>query len=362
MVRGSAPTLVVLLIGVPLAAGDPDVGPTGRTGVNAALMAFGGLALAFRDRAPRAVFLAALPAGQLPLAVALHTAAARRLRTSTLLTMAVTSAVRLTIPFSFSDLADWSGRAALAEDPIVFGALPLLLGVTAALRSSQIDALSEQARRLEAEQTLARERAATVERSRLAREIHDVVSNRVALIALHAGACLHSGVDDPSTVRTELEIIRGLGDQALGELRSMLGVLPVDAVEPPSLKGLSHLVEQSRAAGMDVLLTVTGPLEPADSAVEHAAYRIVQEALTNAHKHTRDARVHVTVTPALDHLELLISNTAGSPDAVAPSAGGRGIAGMRRRVEELAGEFSAGPTDEGGFAVRAILPGTARNQ
>ncbi|MFD8782229.1 sensor histidine kinase [Kitasatospora sp. NPDC059599] len=385
-VRTLAPTALVLLVLVPLAANDPDFGPTTSPPVNAGLMAFGALALALRRRHPAAVTAATLVSGQLPLAVALYGLAARRGGTLLLYALAAASELRLLVPVDLGDVGTPSSLANLIEDPLVFGAVPLVLGLGAHTRAHTVRVLAERNRflgernrLLEEARRHAEERAAAAERARLAREMHDVVSNRVSLITLHAGAGQVAQAEDPGAVRETLGLIRSLGLQALTELRGLLGVLTTAADQAPSLRGLPTLVEESRQAGLAVGLTVTGPadgLPPPGPAVQYAVYRIVQEALTNAHKHAPAAEVAVTVEVQPDGLRLTVVNsptgTAGpgadrgaAPDAgpdASPDAGpelpsgGHGLTGMRTRAGDLGGTLHAGPTPEGGFAVRARLP------
>ncbi|MFF2081360.1 sensor histidine kinase [Kitasatospora sp. NPDC058162] len=367
-VRTLAPTAVVLLVLVPLAAHDPDFGPTTSPGTNAALMAFGACALAFRRRFPRATTAATLLSGQLPLAVALYGLAARRGANPVLYALAVLAEIRLFVPFDLGDVSTPSALANLVEDPLVFGAVPLALGLTAHQRARTVSVLAERNRLLAERNRLlvearrhAEERAAGAERARLAREMHDVVSNRVSLITLHAGAGQVAQADDPAAVRETLGLIRALGLQALTELRGLLGVLTPASDQAPSLRGLPTLVQESRRAGLAVGLTVTGPddgLPAPGPKVQYAAYRIVQEALTNAHKHAPAAEVAVTVAVEPDGLRLTVVNSPAGADGPGPElpSGGHGLAGMRTRADDLGGTLHAGPTPEGGFAVRARLP------
>ncbi|MBV6699517.1 sensor histidine kinase [Kitasatospora aureofaciens] len=352
-----APTALVLLV---LATNDADVGPTPSRAVNAGLMTAGAFALVVRRRSPVTVAVMTLLSGQLPLAVALYGLAARRGPTRTLAVLAVLAEIRLTIPFDLSDLTTLSTLANVIEDPLVYGAVPLALGLAAHQRARAVTVLAERNRLLEEARRHAEERAVAAERARLAREMHDVVSNRVSLITLHAGACRHAAADDPHAVRETLGLIRALGLQALTELRGLLGVLTPASDQGPSLRGLPALVDESRQAGLVVGLTVTGPADglPAPGpAVQYAAYRIVQEALTNAHKHAPEAEVAVTVEVRRDGLRLAVVNSPGGTreEPELPS-GGHGLDGMRTRADDLGGTLDAGPTPDGGFAVRARLP------
>ncbi|MFE7525034.1 sensor histidine kinase [Kitasatospora sp. NPDC057542] len=381
-VRAVAPTALVLLVLVPLAANDPDFGPTASPGTNAGLIAVGALALVLRHRHPAATTAVTLVSGQLPLAVALHGLAARRGGTAPVYVLAALAQLRLFVPFDLGDVSTPSELANLIEDPLVFGVVPLALGLTAHQRALTVAVLAERNRLLGERNRLleearrhAEERAAAAERARLAREMHDVVSNRVSLITLHAGAGQVARAEDPAAVRETLGLIRALGLQALTELRVLLGVLTTSADQAPSLRGLPALVEESRQAGLAVGLTVSGPAEGLPDpgpAVQYAAYRIVQEALTNAHKHAPAAEVAVTVEVAPDGLRLAVVNSRTEPPDPGPAgdgtadtgpelpSGGHGLRGMHARAGDLGGTLHAGPTPEGGFAVRARLPlGTA---
>ncbi|MGW3044323.1 sensor histidine kinase [Kitasatospora sp. NPDC001159] len=356
-----APTVILLLVFVPLALTNGDtLGPSRSAALDATLIAIGSLALAFRRRAPVAVAVLTLLSGTLPLAIALYELAARRGTTRTLAVLAVFAEIRLLIPFDFSDFTTLSAFAGIVEDPLVYGVVPLALGVAAHQRTRAVGVLVERNRLLEEAHQYAEERAAAAERARLAREMHDVVSNRVSLITLHAGAAQVAQTDDPDAVRQTLGLIRTLGLQALTELRGLLGVLTPAPDQVPSLRGLPALVDESRQAGLTVDLIVTGPPpgQPAPGpAVQYAAYRIVQEALTNAHKHAPDAEVTVTVEINRDDLHVAVVNAPGGTggETELPS-GGHGLDGMRTRADDLGGTLGAGPTPDGGFAVHARLP------
>ncbi|WP_158844944.1 sensor histidine kinase [Streptomyces sp. NRRL WC-3742] len=367
-----APTVMVLLMLVPLATHDPEVGPTTSRPLNAALMAAGALVLVLRRRWPEAVALFTLVGGQLPLAFALYALTALRGRSPVASGLAALAVARLLGPFDLDDLAGISQLANLIEDPLVFGVVPIALGLTAHQRARTVSVLAEHNRLLaernrlleERNQLLeearlhAEERAAAAERARLAREMHDVVSNRVSLITLHAGGARLAQTGDPEAVGETLGLIRTLGLQALTELRGLLGVLTPSSDDGPSLRGLPALVQESRQAGLAVELSITGTAE-AGPAAQYAAYRIVQEALTNAHKHASTAEVAVTLAATADGLRLAVVNSPaseGTSDAAALPSGGHGLDGMRTRATDLGGTLEAGPTPDGGFAVRARLP------
>ncbi|MEU8800939.1 histidine kinase [Spirillospora sp. NPDC048819] len=236
-----------------------------------------------------------------------------------------------------------------------------LLGMYAAARRRVVQALTERAERAERERHLLAERARAEERARLAAEMHDVVAHRVTLMVLQAGALRVRAPDEPT--RTAAEELRGTGCQALEELRDVIGLLRRDpeetsgpAAEP--LPDLSALVAESAAVGVPVELAEHGDPPPASPAVGRTAYRVVQEALTNARKHAPGAAVRVEVRYRADGVALTVRNAAASrePDAaLAASGSGTGLDGLRERVELIGGTFTAGPS-AGGFRVEASLP------
>jgi signal transduction histidine kinase len=205
----------------------------------------------------------------------------------------------------------------------------------------------------------ARERAAAAtERRRIARELHDIVAHRVSTVVIQAEAGLMTA-DEPDATRASLAAIRDSGRQALGELRRLLGVLQEDPdgapVTPqPSLSILDELVDGARSAGLPVDLRVDGRLTGLPPSTDLTAFRIVQEALTNALRHARTPTT-VHVARADDRLTVEVRNPL-APDA-APFAGGSGagLAGMRERVRVFGGTLVAQP-EGGDFLVRAELP------
>jgi signal transduction histidine kinase len=201
--------------------------------------------------------------------------------------------------------------------------------------------------------------AVAEERVRIARELHDVVAHAISVIVLQARGGRRSLPTDPGETREALDMIEATGSQALAEMRRLLGMLRRDdeeiALAPqPSLRYLDTLTAQVREAGLPVELSVEGEPIELSPGVDLSAYRIVQEALTNALKHAGPATARVVVRYRENDLELEIADTglgAGAGDG-----GGHGLAGMRERVSLYGGKIEAGPRDGGGFAVRARLP------
>ena len=201
--------------------------------------------------------------------------------------------------------------------------------------------------------------AAAEERARMARDLHDVIAHSVGVMVVQAGAARVALGDGDSHARSALEQVEDTGRQALAELRRLLGILRTDdgaaaRAPQPSLAGIGALVEQVRAAGLPVELTLEGERRSVPPGVELAAYRIVQEALTNALKHAGPAKASVRIAFTPRALELEIADDgAGAPS---PDGGGHGLAGMRERAALYGGQVEAGVIPGGGFRVRARLP------
>jgi signal transduction histidine kinase len=201
--------------------------------------------------------------------------------------------------------------------------------------------------------------AVAAERSRMARELHDVIAHSVSVIVVQAGAAEEICERDPDKARQALRSIRTAGNDALTEMRRLLGILRSDGdeltLEPqPGLGRLDELVRQAAAAGLRVQLDMSGPPRALPPGLDLTAYRVVQEALTNVRKHagTADARVHVRYLP--DELDLRISDDGAGPTP--SSENGHGLLGMRERVELYGGTLVARSRASGGFEVSARLP------
>lgn len=231
-------------------------------------------------------------------------------------------------------------------------------------RQQLLRSLRDRVDRAERERVLLAEQARAEERRRLAAEMHDVVTHRITLMVLHAGALRLTSQD--RAVRNAAEDIRESGAQALRELRDLVGVLRRgDAVlvsEPPSpattIDDLATLLADSKSAGLSVELDTDGDPSQASPTVSRTVYRVVQEALTNVRKHAPGAQATVRMRYD-DGVEVRITNTAPTktPDpALVASGGGAGLAGLRQRVELIGGRLDCGPTNGGGFVLSAILP------
>src|SRR5579884_959905 len=212
------------------------------------------------------------------------------------------------------------------------------------------------ARIVERERELAAREAVVEERARIARELHDAIAHNVSMMVVQAGA--ERRVVSTDATREVLKTIEGIGRSALTEMRRLVGMLRTDEADPlapqPGLAQLETLVAQVSDAGLPVELHVEGARRALPAGLDLSAYRIVQEALTNALKHAGDARASVVVRYGDDSLELEIVDDGVGADGRA--GGGHGLVGMRERVALYGGRFQAGRRASGGFAVRVLLP------
>jgi signal transduction histidine kinase len=211
-------------------------------------------------------------------------------------------------------------------------------------------------------------RAASEERVRIARDLHDVVAHNISVINVQAATALHLAGRQPERAIEALAAIHGVSRQALVELRSILGVLraadddlPRDPA--PSLSHLDDLVAMAASAGLEVHVEKEEPGPGLPRAVDAAAYRIVQEALTNAARHAAGSTAAVRIAREDGHLLVEVEDNGGTRvQSLAASGPGNGIAGMTERAEALGGTLAAGARPEGGFSVRAHLPLDDREQ
>jgi signal transduction histidine kinase len=220
-------------------------------------------------------------------------------------------------------------------------------------------ALAAQTERTELERA---RRAVLEERTRIARELHDVVAHHMSLIAVQAETAPYRLSDLPESAIAEFGSLSGVAREALAEMRRLLGVLrydqPAGLAPQPQLSDLPALVDAARRAGVSVELAVPGAMSDVPSSVAVCAYRIVQESLSNASQHAPGAAVSVSVGHEAGAVSLRVANGPGAP--AGPSQNepgpGHGLTGMRERVALLGGSLSAGPSAGGGFVVSAVLP------
>jgi signal transduction histidine kinase len=323
------------------------------------------LPIAVRRRFPLLVFLATLPtalvadvlydsfqfAGAL---VALYTVAAYVGRPGSI---GVAVGTALALPLTRVDDST-VGIAETAATYVIF-AVAWVVGDRIGARRAYLRELEESAERHERERTEHARRAAAEEQARIARELHDIIAHNVSVMTVQAAAAGDAFETRPDRAREALGSIESTGREALTELRRLLGgVGPGDGTgtfaPQPRLVRLDALIEQVRAAGLDVELTVEGDPQQLPPGVDLSAYRIVQEALTNTLKHAGASKARVLVRYGSRELELeIVDDGRGATDR---AEGGHGIIGLRERAALVGGELQFGPAQGGGFFVRARIP------
>jgi signal transduction histidine kinase len=246
--------------------------------------------------------------------------------------------------------------ASFVFTPLFFG-LGWLAGFALRERASQAEAAEERAAVAEREREAAARVAVAEERSRIARELHDVVAHAVSVMTLQVGAVRHKL---PEALAEDKDALRGVertGRTALTEMRRLLGALHEgdgELAPQPGLADLDALAAKVGRAGLPVEVRVEGDPSPLPRAIDLSAYRIVQEGLTNALKHARAGRADVTVRYGTDGLELEVRDDGAG--TTRSDGLGHGLVGIRERVKIYGGEMTAGPAPEGGFVLRARLP------
>jgi signal transduction histidine kinase len=265
----------------------------------------------------------------------------------------------------------WLGRPdpwSVMLPTVALAAAAVAWGMYVRARRQLLWSLRDRARRAEADQLVHAERARLAERTRIAREMHDVLAHRISLVALHAGALEVARDLPPAQVRESAALLRLTAHQALEELRDVIGVLREEdpgqgrpsTVPQPTLADIPRLVEETRRSGakIDLEMQVDGAAV-APGALGRDAYRIVQEALTNVSKHARGTRAEVLVAGAPNrglHVRVRNPPTVGAPDPQAPPGSGTGLLGLQERVALANGVLVHGRDPSGGFVVEASLP------
>ena len=239
----------------------------------------------------------------------------------------------------------------------LLAAIPLLAGAYIRSRRTSRVELAEQAKQHEGE------RALLEERQRIAREMHDIVAHHMSVIAIQAEAGPRKVADPPPELVESFRDIRAVALDGLTELRRLLGVLRTgtpDTTPQPGLGQLTGLLDSARNAGVPVDLSVSGVPRPLPQGMDLSAYRILQEALSNAMRHAPGSTVRVEVAYFPSSVVIKVRNDlsmAGNGNGNGSVVvAGHGIIGMRERAAMLGGQLDAGPTDDGGFLVTAVLP------
>ncbi|GAA3618532.1 signal transduction histidine kinase [Lentzea atacamensis] len=245
---------------------------------------------------------------------------------------------------------------------VIFG-FSWAMGEFVGARRAYQSELEQRLKLLETERDQQAKIAVGEERSRIARELHDVVAHAVSVMIVHADGAAYTIRSQPEVAENAVRTIAETGRLALTEMRRLLGVLRSEDAETqwapqPDARGVVELAENARAAGVPVRLEITGDVDDLPAGVGLSIYRIVQEALTNTIKHAgagSTALVRLARTPEELRLEV-IDNGFGTPHDVVKVSGGNGLIGMRERAAVLGGEFEAGPNPGGGWRVRASFP------
>src|SRR5438270_4601261 len=246
--------------------------------------------------------------------------------------------------------------------PSVFFVAAWLIGDYLRTRRAYVAQLEERAARLERERDQDRRLAADEERTRIARELHDVVAHDVSVIAIQAGAARAVQLSKPEAAATALGLIETTARETLIELNRLLGVLrsangaTPDRSTQPGIGQLAGLVEKLRAAGHEVYARLDGAAQPLPPALDLSAYRILQEATTNVLKHARARRVDIRIHYSPNMLGLDVRDDGAGGGADPASSSGHGLIGMRERVALFGGKLHAGRDPAGGFSVHARLP------
>jgi signal transduction histidine kinase len=245
-------------------------------------------------------------------------------------------------------------------------AIPGLAGAYVQVRRAYTAELVARAERLKRDQQERARIAVLEERGRIARELHDIAAHDLSAMVVQAGAADRLVDRDATAAKAALRSVRRQGRETLAALRQMVGVVrqgehdPGGLAPPPTLARLDELVAGAREAGMTVRSTWSGPWPSLPPAVDLTAYRIVQEALTNARRHAPGAAVDLAVTVDDNGARVVVANGAAPAHPAGPSrdgaGGGHGLAGMRERVQLTGGTLTVGPTGDGGWRVEAVLP------
>jgi signal transduction histidine kinase len=385
-VRAAAPVLtdagvgvgvaVLVLAASPAGVGPPWIGnPRPLDAVAVGLTGVVAGALALRRRYPLSVLVVlnavalAWAAGQYPgrliaLAplIACYTlAAARGWRwgLAGAVVTALSALVAVRVAFGAAEPAGTNASAVLTA--ATAGAAGTAVGYYRALL---VATRAQLAREAQAREAQARRRAVE-ERLRIARELHDVFGHTMATISVQAGVGIHLLKARPAQAVEALTTIKQISDQALTDVKAILGVLRADddPDRPRSPRGgldqLEALLDPVRAAGLQAQLTVHGSARPLPAAVDLAAYRIIQEALTNVLRHARARTVQLDLRYEPERVVIRIRDDGSAARPGQPGTNGQdghGISGMRERALALSGQFTAGPDPDGGFQVRCVLP------
>lgn len=253
---------------------------------------------------------------------------------------------------------DWRALAVMLIQAGLVFVVPVTTAMVLRQQRDQATAERERAEQVARLAELDKEMAISAERTRMARELHDMIANHFSAIAIQSTAALSRKDLDPATIRKIMESVRENSVQGMTEMRSMIGLLRSEGDDAeatrPRVADVGDLVERARTAGVEAELTIVGEPRGLPVSVDLAGYRIVQEALTNAMKHG-DHRATVDVVYGERHVTLTVDNPVNGRRAGLPGSGA-GLIGMRERAALVGGDFEAGPRDPEGWRVRVRLP------
>ncbi|MGW7240354.1 sensor histidine kinase [Streptomyces sp. NPDC054804] len=337
------------------------------------LMTLAAVALVFRRHAPKTVLAVTGAAAvvecvtgdpRAPVAmaavVALFTVAATTDRRTTLRAGLLTMTVLTTAAMAAGPLP-WYAQENLAI--FAWTGIGATAGDAVRSRRAVVQAIRERAERAERTREEEARRRVAEERLRIARDLHDVVAHHIALVNVQAGVAAHVMDKRPDQAKEALAHVREASRSALNELRATVGLLrqsgdPEAPTEPaPGLHRLEELADTFRNAGLQVEVARADQGTTLPAAVDLAAYRIIQEALTNVRKHAGpEAKAEVSVVRVGPHIEVTVLDNGSGEDTAPEAGGGHGLLGMRERVTALRGTLTTGPRYGGGFRVHAILP------
>jgi signal transduction histidine kinase len=296
----------------------------------------------------------------LALAIAAYTLGASR--SAWLLTLAA-----IVVPATFALIVFGGQIPPLSRfvGPYVVLGVPWLAGYAIAQQRRRAEASQDKAARLEQEQALATQAALADERARIARELHDVVAHHVSVMVIQAGAARQVLETAPEQAKTALQTVEATGREALSEMRHMVGLLSPDGSQlglapQPGVLQLEALVQRVSEAGLPVVLRVEGQAHTLPAGVDLAAYRIIQEALTNALTHASQAKTEVVLRYGATGLAVEVLDEGREAAGATGRSTGHGLVSMRERTALYGGTFEAGPRPDHGYGLKAWLPYAAQ--
>ncbi|GAA2303410.1 sensor histidine kinase [Nonomuraea roseoviolacea subsp. roseoviolacea] len=346
--------------------------------VSVLLTAIAGLPLALRRRAPFTVLVVSTAAAALYHALGYNYGLNSMGPLLALYTVTLYRSTALVVAGAVLVTAEWAHAGTLHPgiawwsalgQALVVAAIAVCVGTSMRLLALRTRQLTDLAVELHREQATAAAHAATQERVRIARELHDVVAHHMSVISVQAGMGRYVALSDPATAHATLEVIADTSHEALTEMRRILSILRMEGhprdddrddgadlyAATPGLARLEPLVERVRMAGPAVETRVEGAARPLPPGLDLCAYRIIQESLTNVLKHARAARVEVVLAYGPEDLTIRVTDDGAAPQPASGSTG-HGLMGMTERVRLYGGTITAGPLPEGGFDVRATFP------